>query len=137
MAQAGLGSRRTIESWIEAGRITVRGKPARLGDTIGRRTPVELDGKPLDLVSQQTLRHRVIVYHKPEGEICSRSDPKHSNTVFEHLPSLKTGRWILVGRLDINSQGLLLLTTDGDLAHKLQHPSYGIEREYAMRFWAR
>jgi 23S rRNA pseudouridine2605 synthase len=130
LAQTGVGSRRQIEDWIRAGRITVDGEIARLGLTVEGGESVQIDGKPLRL---QSVRRRVLAYYKPLGEITGRKDPQTRSTVFDRLPRLRQGRWIAVGRLDINTQGLLLLTTDGELANRLMHPSSGIEREYAVR----
>jgi len=131
MAQAGVGSRRQIESWIREGRINVDGKPAEIGQLITREQRFTLNGKPLRL--RQKAPTRVIILNKPEGTICSRIDPEHSKTVFELLPRTKHDRWVLVGRLDINTSGLLLVTNNGELANRLMHPSSEIEREYAVR----
>lgn len=131
LARAGFGSRREIESWIEQGRIKVNRQVAKLGDRIGPEDRISLDDKPLRL--QHTPRLRVMAYHKPVGEVCTRQDPEGRPTIFAQLPRLKNGRWIAVGRLDINTSGLLLLTTDGELANRLMHPSSAIEREYAVR----
>ncbi len=131
LARAGYGSRREIERWIEQGRIEVNGQRARLGDRITSDDKVVVDGKPLAISTSQLVR--VIVYHKPVGEVCTRSDPDGRPTIFDNLPVIKHGRWITVGRLDINTSGLLILTTDGALANKLMHPSSEIEREYAVR----
>ena len=132
LARAGYGSRREIERWIEQGRIKINGSLATLGDRITANDHVLLDGKPLRKL-QHLPRLRVIAYHKPEGEVCTRHDPEGRTTIYEHLPHLQNGRWISVGRLDLNTSGLLLLTTDGELANRLMHPSREIEREYAVR----
>jgi 23S rRNA pseudouridine2605 synthase len=132
LARAGYGSRREIERWIEEGRIRINRRPAKLGDRIGGEDRVFLDNKPLTRLDIEP-ETRVIAYHKPIGEICSRRDPEGRPTIYDHLPRLKTGRWISIGRLDINTVGLILLTTDGELAHALMHPSAEIEREYAVR----
>ena len=131
LARAGLGSRREIERWIEAGRVAVNGKAARLGDRVDDHDRLAVDGRTVHLASAQEAR--CILYHKPPGEVCSRSDPEGRRTVFGRLPNLKSGRWISIGRLDFNTSGLLLFTTDGDLANGLMHPSSNIEREYMVR----
>jgi 23S rRNA pseudouridine2605 synthase len=131
LAAAGLGSRREIERWIEAGRVRVAGRLAKLGDRASPSDPVFLDGKLVELKTQ--TRPRVLVYHKPVGEMVTRSDPGGRPTVFERLPPLTDGRWVNVGRLDLNSSGLLLFTNDGELANLLMHPSQEIEREYEVR----
>jgi len=133
LARAGYGSRREIESWIAAGRVTVNGKPAQLGDRISEQDKVGIDGRPAPITPAAELRCRVLMYHKPEGEVCTRSDPEGRPTIYERLPRLRKGRWLSVGRLDLNTSGLVLLTTDGELANKLTHPSNEIEREYAVR----
>lgn len=130
LAQAGLGSRREIESWIEQGRVVVNGRVARLGDQAEASDQIVVSGRPVELSAPT---HRVIVYHKPEGEVCTRADPEGRESVFDHLPRLLQGRWVSIGRLDLNTSGLLLFTTDGDLAHRLMHPSHEVEREYAVR----
>jgi 23S rRNA pseudouridine2605 synthase len=132
LARAGLGSRRQIEHWIEAGRITINGDPAALGARVTPDQTIRVDGRNIPthvLQSQQ----RILIYHKPEGEVCTRSDPQGRPTVFEKLPKLRGARWITIGRLDFNTSGLLLFTTDGELANRLMHPSHEIEREYAVR----
>ena len=133
LAQEGLGSRREIEGWIKQGRISINGEVASLGDRIKRDDNIKIDGRIIHLLKNARQKTRVIAYHKPAGEVCSRKDEKGRKTVFDHLPSLNKGRWINVGRLDINTLGLLLFTNDGELAHRLMHPSTGIDREYAVR----
>ena len=130
LAARGLGSRRELERWIEAGRISVNGKIAKLGDRVSDEERILVDGRP---VSVKKVSHRFLLYNKPEGEICTRDDPEGRRTVFDKLPKLKNQRWISVGRLDFNTGGLLLFTTDGELANKLMHPSANIDREYAVR----
>lgn len=133
LARMGLGSRREIESWIKQGRITVGGKLAKLGDSITTEDRVQLDKKQIKFPKKTDSKTRVIAYHKPAGEICTRKDAEGRPTVFSKLPRLKGSRWIGIGRLDINTYGLLLFTNDGDLANRLMHPSSGIDREYAVR----
>ena len=131
LARTGLGSRREMERWIEQGRVTVDGRPATLGDRGTQRARISVDGRPVNTAPAQETR--CILYHKPTGEVSSRKDPQGRRTVFERLPKLKSGRWISIGRLDYNTSGLLLFTTDGELANKLMHPSSNIEREYMVR----
>lgn len=131
LANAGFASRREIENWIQQGRITVNGKPAHTGIRVTEEDAVVLDGKAFQF--PDTQKTRVILYHKPVGEICSRDDPEGRETIFDHLPSIQRGRWVTVGRLDISTSGLLILTTNGDLANRLMHPSSEVEREYAVR----
>lgn len=133
LARAGLGSRREIERWIAEGRLAINGQTATLGARISEKDKLQLDGKPLSPKRLQSSRSRVLVYNKPTGEICTRSDPEGRPTVFDHLPPLQEGRWIVVGRLDINTSGLLLFTTDGELANTLMHPSSEMDREYVVR----
>jgi 23S rRNA pseudouridine2605 synthase len=133
LARAGVGSRREMEEWISGGRVTVDGKPATLGDRISPTQQVRVDGHPVQIASEAEQICRVLAYHKPEGEICSRTDPEGRPTVFSRLPNIKGARWIAIGRLDINTSGLLLFTTDGELANRLMHPKFEVEREYAVR----
>ncbi len=133
LANAGLGSRREIERWIEAGEVVVNGKTASLGDRVTPDDRIVARGKKVGSFRLKEQEHRVIIYNKPEGELVTRSDPEGRPTVFAHLPKLRPGRWVSVGRLDINTSGLMLFTTDGELANKLMHPSQQIEREYAVR----
>ncbi|MGQ0658103.1 MAG: 23S rRNA pseudouridine(2605) synthase RluB [Chromatiales bacterium] len=133
LARAGLGSRRQMEAWIEAGRISINGTVAGIGDTVRYGDEVRVDGRPVPADSLFRRVVRVIAYHKPAGKVCSRDDEQGRPTVFEDLPPLRAARWLSIGRLDFNTTGLLLFTTDGELAHRLMHPSTGIEREYAVR----
>lgn len=132
LARHGLGSRREIEQWIISGRIKVDGKIATLGDRIDETAQVLLDNKPVTLKAILPIEN-VLLYHKPEGELCTRHDPEGRADVFAALPALKHGRWVSVGRLDLNTSGLLLFTNNGELAHRLMHPKYALEREYAVR----
>jgi len=134
LANAGHGSRRQIESWIKAGKITVNGKLAELGQSIENTDRITIDSRPIRLhLSRGENKAKFLAYYKPVGEVCTRKDEKGRETVFSNLPRLRNSRWINIGRLDINTTGLLLFTTDGDLANKLMHPSSQVEREYAVR----
>jgi 23S rRNA pseudouridine2605 synthase len=133
LARAGYGSRREIERWIEQGDIKVNGALATLGMQISEADQVILRGKRLHLQSRLRATPKVLIYHKKTGEVCTQSDPEGRPTVFDNLPRLSSGRWVMVGRLDINTSGLLIFTTDGELANRLMHPSWEIEREYAVR----
>jgi 23S rRNA pseudouridine2605 synthase len=137
LAEAGLGSRRAVEGWIRAGRVTVGARRAQLGDRATPGDDVRLDGKRLKLAAADASPHELLLYYKPTGEVTTRSDPDGRPTVFERLPAPRRGRWIGVGRLDVNTTGLLLLTTDGRLAHRLMHPSSEVEREYLVRLRGR
>jgi 23S rRNA pseudouridine2605 synthase len=131
LASQGFGSRREIETWIAAGRIRVNGLLATLGMRATAADRIELDGRLLELTTLAATE--VLIYHKPAGEVTTRSDPEGRPTVFDRLPSPRSGRWIVVGRLDTNTTGLLLFTTDGELANRLMHPSGEVEREYLVR----
>lgn len=133
LARLGLGSRRDIEGWISAGRIKVNGEVASLGQRIEPNDSIQLDDRPLRVEEAAQIVRRVLIYNKPDGEVCTRSDPEGRPTVFDRLPRLQSGRWINIGRLDLNTTGLLLFTTDGELANRLMHPSYEMDREYAVR----
>lgn len=132
LAQAGMGSRREMEELIRAGRVTVNGAPAHIGARVGPRDVVKVGGRVVTLRSTGRLP-RVLLYHKPEGEIVSRDDPAGRASVFDRLPPVRGAKWLAVGRLDYNTGGLLLLTTAGELANRMMHPRYGLEREYAVR----
>lgn len=135
LARAGQGSRREIEQVIAQGRVSVDGKAATLGDRVqvSSSTKIRIDGQLINLTVAQKEVCRVLMYYKPEGELCTRSDPEGRATVFDRLPRIAGSRWIAVGRLDINTSGLLLFTTDGELANRLMHPSREVEREYSVR----
>ncbi|MCH4902553.1 MULTISPECIES: 23S rRNA pseudouridine(2605) synthase RluB [Pseudomonas] len=133
LARIGVGSRRDVESWIAAGRIKVNGKDATLGLRVDMHDAITIDGKVIKREEAAESVRRVIMYNKPDGEICTRDDPEGRPTVFDKLPRPKEGRWINIGRLDINTTGLLMFTTDGELANRLMHPSYEMDREYAVR----
>jgi len=133
LAEAGLGSRRDMEDLIVAGRVSVNGEPAHIGQRILPTDAVRINGKLIQRKVNNTKPPRVLVYHKPAGEIVSHDDPEGRPSVFDRLPTMKTGKWLAVGRLDFNTEGLLLFTTSGDLANRLMHPRYNIDREYAVR----
>ncbi len=133
LARSGYGSRREMERWIEQGRFSINGEKAKLGDRVTRRDLVQLDSREIDLVSEIDSPRRVLIYNKPVGEVSTRQDPEGRPTVYDHLPPLKNARWIAIGRLDINTSGLLIFTSDGELANKMMHPSANIDREYAVR----
>ena len=133
LANAGLGSRRALEERIEAGEVLVNGQVADIGLSIKAGDRVEVDRKALIAVLSEPEEVRLLIYHKPEGEVTTHDDPEGRPTVFEKLPRLKGSRWVSVGRLDIATTGLLLVTTDGELANSLMHPSSEVEREYLCR----
>ncbi|CUU24190.1 23S rRNA pseudouridine(2605) synthase RluB [Duffyella gerundensis] len=135
LARAGHGSRREIETMISAGRVSVDGKIATLGDRVevDKSMKIRIDGHIVAITESATEVCRVLAYYKPEGELCTRNDPEGRPTVFDRLPRLRGARWVAVGRLDVNTCGLLLFTTDGELANRLMHPSREVEREYAVR----
>jgi 23S rRNA pseudouridine2605 synthase len=133
LARAGLGSRREIENWIKDGRVILNSQPAKLGDRWKPGQRITVNGRPIDLDRRHDEPTRVLLYHKPTGEVVTRRDPEGRPVIFTQLPRPNRGRWIAIGRLDINTQGLLLVTTNGELANRLMHPSREIEREYAVR----
>lgn len=132
LADAGLGSRRAMEEWIQSGRVRVNGKLAELGARVSAADRISVDKRPLRVRSASKLP-RVILFHKPQGEIVSRDDPEERPTVFDHLPRLRVGKWLAIGRLDFMSSGLLIFTTSGELANRMMHPRFAVEREYAVR----
>lgn len=132
LADAGIGSRREMEELIVAGRVSVNGEPAHIGQRVAPNEQVRVNGKPILRVNTKKPP-RVILYHKPAGEIVSHDDPGGRASVFARLPKLRTGKWLSVGRLDLNTEGLLIFTTSGDMANRIMHPRYGTEREYAVR----
>ncbi len=132
LAQAGFGSRRAMEEWIVAGRVSVNGEPATLGMRVFEGDLIRAERRTIR-VGERENTPRILLYHKPEREIVSRDDPKHRATVFDKLPKLRGQKWIAIGRLDFNTCGLLIFTTSGELANRLMHPRFEIEREYAVR----
>ncbi|WP_105168010.1 23S rRNA pseudouridine(2605) synthase RluB [Pseudoalteromonas sp. T1lg23B] len=133
LARAGVGSRREMEKYIDSNRVSVDGKVAKLGDRVEENAVIRVDGHIVKIEQKEDRICRVIMYHKPEGELCTRKDPEGRRTVFDRLPRLDGDRWIAIGRLDINTSGLLLFTNDGELANRLMHPKYEVEREYSAR----
>jgi len=132
LAQAGLGSRRTMEEWISNGRVSVNGEPATLGMRVLAGDLVKADRRTIR-VGERVEPVRVLLYHKPEGEIVSRDDPEKRASVFDKLPKVRGQKWVAIGRLDFNTSGLLIFTTSGELANRLMHPRFEVEREYAVR----
>lgn len=132
LASAGLGSRREMETWISEGRVQVNGETAVLGSKVSARDVIKVSGKRV-YIRFEDKRTRVLIYHKAEGEIVSRDDPAGRATVFDNLPKLRGAKWIAIGRLDFNTEGLMIFTTSGELANKLMHPRFEVEREYAVR----
>ena len=136
LSRAGIASRRALEQMIEEGRVVVNGKTANVGDRFeANEITVKIDGKVVLSPDTNQVSCRVLMYHKPEGELTTLSDPDNRPTVFDHIPKPPQGRWIYIGRLDINTSGLLLFTTDGELANALMHPKYEVERIYAARIY--
>ncbi|GAB3294760.1 23S rRNA pseudouridine(2605) synthase RluB [Pseudidiomarina andamanensis] len=133
LARSGHGSRRELESIIAAGRVSVNGQVATLGERIDTNAIVRIDGREVNIKQPEDVVCRVLMYHKPEGELCTRRDPEGRPTVYDRLPRMQGARWVAVGRLDVNTSGLLLFTTDGELANRLMHPGHEIEREYSVR----
>jgi 23S rRNA pseudouridine2605 synthase len=133
LAQSGMGSRRDMETWVAEGRVNVNGETAHVGQLVGPTDRVKVNGKLVQLRFAAARLPRVLIYHKPEGQIVSHDDPQGRPTVFDALPRMRGGRWLAVGRLDFNTSGLLLVTTSGDLANRLMHPRYELLREYAVR----
>lgn len=133
LAELGLGSRRAMEKVIAEGRVSVNGQIIKLGDRASLEDKIRMDGHIVNLRKNISSTLKVLMYYKPEGEICTRDDPENRRTVFQSIPHLHTGRWVQIGRLDVNTSGLLLFTNDGGFANQLMHPKYEIEREYAAR----
>ena len=135
LARAGLGSRRGLETWIQAGRVTINGQVATLGDRVEPIDEIKVDNKLMNLYETCEQPTRILVYNKPEGEICTRHDPIGRRTVFNNLPRIEGARWVSIGRLDVKTEGLLLFTNNGEIANRMMHPSYQMEREYAVRVY--
>jgi 23S rRNA pseudouridine2605 synthase len=136
LAQAGLGSRREMETLVKSGRVTVNGAPAAIGARVGPNDVIQVNGRTLTRASERTPA-QVLLYYKPEGEIVSHDDPEGRPSVFDRLPRPRGGKWLAVGRLDFNTSGLLILTNSGELANRMTHPRYEVEREYAVRVLGR
>ncbi len=132
LAHQGVASRRQVDQMLQDGRISVNGQTAKPGDQVSGHEKISLDGKIIR-INQNDLKPKLLMYHKPVGEVCSRSDPEERKDVFSSLPGLGRGRWVSIGRLDINTSGLILFTNQGELANRLMHPSFEVEREYAVR----
>jgi 23S rRNA pseudouridine2605 synthase len=137
LSALGFGSRRQIEQWIRAGQVLLNGRPARLGDRWQEGDQIKIKGRPVKVEQRLDSALKVLLYHKPAGEIVTRYDPQGRPSVFERLPKLTQGRWVAVGRLDLNTEGLMLFTNCGEFAHRLMHPSFELEREYAVRVYGR
>jgi 23S rRNA pseudouridine2605 synthase len=133
LAELGIGSRRNIEKLIEMGRVIVNGTRAIIGQRINLNDDVSVNGHRVNLQAKEWIKPRIIMYHKTSGEIVSHADPEGRPSVFDHLPRIRNGKWIAIGRLDFNTEGLLLFTNNGELANNFMHPRFGIEREYAVR----
>lgn len=133
LAQQGIGSRRQLEQWIKEGRVKVNNQVAHLGQRVLPADALSVDGKTLKRTSKARAHPRVLLYYKPEGEVCTHNDPEGRPTIYKNLPKLEQSKWISVGRLDLNTSGLLLLTNDGELSNRLMHPRYELEREYLVR----
>lgn len=136
LAQAGMGSRREMEKVIDEGRVRVNGEIAKLGDRVLPRDRISMDNQLLKK-TMVVKKPRVLLYNKPDNQVCSSKDEEGRETVFAHLPRIHSGRWIMVGRLDLNTSGLLLFTDNGELAYRLMHPKYAVEREYAVRVYGK
>lgn len=135
LSQLGLGSRREIERWIQEGEIKINGTVAKLGDKVSAQDQLMVKNKRVQLLQDKPSATRMLIYYKPVGEVCSRHDPIFKQTVFKRLPQITNGRWVQVGRLDLNTAGLLIFTNDGELAHQMMHPKFEMEREYAVRVY--
>ena len=133
LADHGIGSRRGIESLIRQKKVSVNGQLATIGQLVSEKDRFEIEGRSIKLLKKDPTKRRVLMYNKKVGEISSRNDPDHKKTIFDSLPKLKSGRWVSVGRLDINTSGLILFSNDGSFANNLMHPSSNIEREYVAR----
>ena len=133
LADHGIGSRRGIESLIRQKKVLVNGQLASIGQLVSEKDIFEVEGRTVRLSKKDPTKRRILMYNKKVGEISSRNDPDHKKTIFDSLPKLRSGRWVSVGRLDINTSGLILFTNDGSLANQLMHPSSNIEREYIAR----